>query len=387
MKKLLSFIILCLLVIIPTNASALSAKSVSVSGPSEVKQGEEFELSIDVSLDTLDPEGTIMFFATKIDIEYDTAALVITDANASNFETDAFADEKGNRFIYSSYDIKNIENISEETNCTNNILCNMFNTKLKFFAKESGNTTFNVKGITTYYMDLKGIVEDENSEIKKENIIESSKAITGNKTINIISTEPPKNIPVENKKNDNLQFTLPTLSLEDIEQKVKKETPKDTSGNNSLKSLSIDNYPIEFDTHKLKYNINVPEGINSVKVNAVADDNTAKIKVIGANDLAKNNYVITVEVTAQNGSKKSYVIATRGETEPKSEEVTTTEAKEEKTRDDEAIKEDQEKRKKINKKIISYVIIGVVTILLLVIANAIINKIRYRKLDKMLKKF
>jgi len=347
MKKLLSFIILCLLVIIPTNASALSAKSVSVSGPSEVKQGEEFELSIDVSLDTLDPEGTIMFFATKIDIEYDTAALVITDANASNFETDAFADEKGNRFIYSSYDIKNIENISEETNCTNNILCNMFNTKLKFFAKESGNTTFNVKGITTYYMDLKGIVEDENSEIKKENIIESSKAITGNKTINIISTEPPKNIPVENKKNDNLQFTLPTLSLEDIEQKVKKETPKDTSGNNSLKSLSIDNYPIEFDTHKLKYNINVPEGINSVKVNAVADDNTAKIKVIGANDLAKNNYVITVEVTAQNGSKKSYVIATRGETEPKSEEVTTTEAKEEKTRDDEAIKEDQEKRKKI----------------------------------------
>lgn len=387
MKKLLSFIILCLLVIIPTNASALSAKSVSVSGPSEVKQGEEFELSIDVSLDTLDPEGTIMFFATKIDIEYDTAALVITDANASNFETDAFADEKGNRFIYSSYDIKNIENISEETNCTNNILCNMFNTKLKFFAKESGNTTFNVKGITTYYMDLKGIVEDENSEIKKENIIESSKAITGNKTINIISTEPPKNIPVENKKNDNLQFTLPTLSLEDIEQKVKKETPKDTSGNNSLKSLSIDNYPIEFDTHKLKYNINVPEGINSVKVNAVADDNTAKIKVIGANDLAKNNYVITVEVTAQNGSKKSYVIATRGETEPKSEEVTTTEAKEEKTRDDEAIKEDQEKRKKINKKILSYVIIGVVTILLLVIANAIINKIRYRKLDKMLKKF
>lgn len=387
MKKLLSFIILCLLVIIPTNASALSAKSVSVSGPSEVKQGEEFELSIDVSLDTLDPEGTIMFFATKIDIEYDTAALVITDANASNFETDAFADEKGNRFIYSSYDIKNIENISEETNCTNNILCNMFNTKLKFFAKESGNTTFNVKGITTYYMDLKGIVEDENSEIKKENIIESSKAITGNKTINIISTEPPKNIPVENKKNDNLQFTLPTLSLEDIEQKVKKETPKDTSSNNSLKSLSIDNYPIEFDTHKLKYNINVPEGINSVKVNAVADDNTAKIKVIGANDLAKNNYVITVEVTAQNGSKKSYVIATRGETEPKSEEVTTTEAKEEKTRDDEAIKEDQEKRKKINKKIISYVIIGVVTILLLVIANAIINKIRYRKLDKMLKKF
>lgn len=387
MKKLLSFIIVCLLVILPTNASALSAKSVSVSGPSEVKQGEEFELSIDVSLDTLDPEGTIMFFATKIDIEYDTATLVITGANASNFETDAFEDEKGKRFIYSSYDIKNIDNISEETNCTNNILCNRFNTKLKFFAKGSGNTTFNVTGITAYYMDLKGIIEDENSEIKKEDIIESSKAITGSKTINIISTEPPKNIPIENKKNDNLQFTLPALSREDIEQKVKKETPKDTSSNNSLKSLSIDNYPIEFDTHKLKYNINVPEGVNSVKVNAVADDDTAKIKVIGANDLAKNNYVITVEVTAQNGSKKSYVITTRGETEPKSEEVTTTEAKEEKTRDDEAIKEDQEKRKKINKKLISYVIIGVVTILLLVIANAIINKIRYRKLDKMLKKF
>ena len=49
--------------------------------------------------------------------------------------------------------------------------------------------------------------------------------------------------------------------------------------------------------------------------------------------------------------------------------------------------EDKEKRDKINKKIISYAIIGVVIILLLVIANAIINKIRYRKMDKMLKKF
>lgn len=385
MKKLLSFIILCLLVVLPINASALSAKSVSVSGPAEVKQGDEFELSIDVSLDTLDPEGTIMFYATKIDIEYDTATLVITGANASNFETDAFIDEKGKRFILSYYNVTNIEDISEETNCTNNALCNRFNTKLKLFAEGSGNTTFHVVGITTYYMDLKGIIEDENSKITKEDIIESSKAITGSKTINIISTEPPKNIPIEKTQTNSSHIEIPLLPPPPA--KVKKETPKDTSGNNSLKSLSIDNYPIEFDTHKLKYNINVPDGVNSVKVNAVADDDTAKIKVIGANDLAKNNYVITVEVTAQNGSKKSYVIATRGETEPKSEEVTTTEAKEEKTRDDEVIKEDQEKRKKINKKIISYVIIGVVTILLLVIANAIINKIRYRKLDKMLKKF
>lgn len=380
MKKLLSIIIFCLLVVLPINASALSAKSVSVSGPSEVKQGEEFELSIDVSLDTLDPEGTIMFGVIRIDYQYDALMLIPTDAKATNFNT-TMHNDNGNHYIL-SYIEK--EDFPEQTNCTNNILCNKFNAKLKFFAKGSGSTIVNVISITTSFMDLKNATLDAsgNAVIPDDDYIIETKEIVGSTKVNLIPNGIPKDIPVENAETNS-----GSIELKHLPTNVKKETPKDTSGNNSLKSLSIDNYPIEFDTHKLKYNINVPEGVNSVKVNAVADDDTAKIKVIGANDLAKNNYVITVEVTAQNGSKKSYVIATRGETEPTTSAVTTTEAKEEKTRDDEAIKEDQEKRKKINKKIISYVIIGVITIILLVIANAIINKIRYRKLDKMLKKF
>ncbi len=110
------------------------------------------------------------------------------------------------------------------------------------------------------------------------------------------------------------------------------------------------------------------------------------INILEANTqfVAPNESVGKIE---SNVIKKPPVITTKKitPTTTTTSNVTTTESTT-KNNKEEIIKEDREKRKKINKKIITYVIIGLTIIILLTLANTIINKIRYRKLEKMLKK-
>ncbi len=110
------------------------------------------------------------------------------------------------------------------------------------------------------------------------------------------------------------------------------------------------------------------------------------INILEANTqfVAPNESVGKIE---SNVIKKTPVITTKKitSTTTTTSNETTTESTT-KNNKEEIIKEDREKRKKINKKIITYVIIGLTIIILLALANAIINKIRYRKLEKMLKK-
>lgn len=111
------------------------------------------------------------------------------------------------------------------------------------------------------------------------------------------------------------------------------------------------------------------------------------INILEANTqfVAPNESVGKIE---SNVIKKPPVITTKKitSTTTTTSNVTTTESTTKNNKEEEIIKEDREKRKKINKKIITYVIIGLTIIILLALANAIINKIRYHKLDKMLKK-
>ncbi len=111
------------------------------------------------------------------------------------------------------------------------------------------------------------------------------------------------------------------------------------------------------------------------------------INILEANTqfVAPNESVGKIE---SNVIKKPPVITTKKitSTTTTTSNVTTTESTTKNNKEEEIIKEDREKRKKINKKIITYVIIGLTIIILLALANTIINKIRYHKLDKMLKK-
>lgn len=90
---------------------------------------------------------------------------------------------------------------------------------------------------------------------------------------------------------------------------------KDAEGNlgalskdNSLKNLSIEGYDIKFNKDTLEYNIEVDNLIDSINVLATTSDKNATYEIINNQNLSVGNNVVKVNVTAENGDIKTYII-------------------------------------------------------------------------------
>lgn len=86
--------------------------------------------------------------------------------------------------------------------------------------------------------------------------------------------------------------------------------PYTASGNNNLSSLSISPGTLSpgFSAGTTSYSASVSNSTTSVAVSAKAADSKAKVAVWGNTGLSVGNNTITVQVTAENGSKKTYTI-------------------------------------------------------------------------------
>lgn len=86
--------------------------------------------------------------------------------------------------------------------------------------------------------------------------------------------------------------------------------PYTASGNNNLSSLSISPGTLSpgFSAGTTSYSASVSNSTTSVAVSAKAADGKAKVAVWGNTGLSVGNNTITVQVTAENGSKKTYTI-------------------------------------------------------------------------------
>ena len=119
-------------------------------------------------------------------------------------------------------------------------------------------------------------------------------------------------------------------------------------------SLEIDDYPFDFQKDKLEYSVQIDNYRQSLDIKAVTEDFRAKYKIEGNENLKDK---VTVTVTAEDGSKKIYVIH---------------------------IKKVESKLVKNIKKYSIYVGIGIIIILILCLIG---SKISNRKLNKMIKKW
>ena len=85
----------------------------------------------------------------------------------------------------------------------------------------------------------------------------------------------------------------------------------DRSSNNNLSSLKVNGGELKpgFSKGTTSYTLEVPYSISSLSVTAKAEDSKAKVTVNGNNNLvAEETTPVTITVTAENGSKKTYTI-------------------------------------------------------------------------------
>lgn len=80
------------------------------------------------------------------------------------------------------------------------------------------------------------------------------------------------------------------------------------SVNNDLKSLVVEGYDLIFDKDKLTYTVIVDNVVTAVNITAQAADEKAKVTGTGTKSLKIYSNIINIDVTAENLTKKTYMI-------------------------------------------------------------------------------
>ena len=109
---------------------------------------------------------------------------------------------------------------------------------------------------------------------------------------------------------DNTVITLPVVAENgDIKYytiNVVKVYPKST--NNYLSKLEIEGYEIDFNKDILEYSINVSYDVETLDITAVAEDSSSRVNIYGNNEFKEGENTVTVIVTAEDGSERTYTI-------------------------------------------------------------------------------
>ena len=83
---------------------------------------------------------------------------------------------------------------------------------------------------------------------------------------------------------------------------------KTYSSDNTLKSLSVEGYDIEFSKDKLEYKLELDQDVESINIKATSNDENATVKGAGEIKLTDGINNIKIIVAAENGNEKVYTI-------------------------------------------------------------------------------
>lgn len=90
------------------------------------------------------------------------------------------------------------------------------------------------------------------------------------------------------------------------------------SSDNTLKSLTVSNatLSVAFDPNTVSYSTTVPFSVSKLDVKAEANDSKAQVSVSSPSLTVGSNNAVTVTVTAENGTKKTYTIKVTRQQDP-----------------------------------------------------------------------
>ena len=159
------------------------------------------------------------------------------------------------------------------------------------FNKDTTNYSVKV-GSDVTSINVSATAEDSGAKISGT----GSKSLNyGDNKINVVVTAP---------SGDKKTYTI-TVTREDNRSK-----------NNNLSSIKLSTGTLSpsFSSGRTTYNVSVPFEVSSINVTATAEDNKAKVSISGGSSLKAGKVTnVTIKVTAENGSVKTYIVkVTRG---------------------------------------------------------------------------
>ena len=146
-----------------------------------------------------------------------------------------------------------------------------------FKAKSSGEASFNISSLSIIDWDNLKEMDINGSTSTTINVVNPSKPSSGGSSNNGGSG---------NQTNNDYKY----------------------SDDNSLSSLNIEGFDINFDSSVTEYSISVPNDTKKVSVGATANDGKASVSGIGDYDVKEGSNKIEIAVTAENGDVRTYTI-------------------------------------------------------------------------------
>lgn len=213
---------------------------------------------------------------------------------------------KSNNANLKSLEIKVAEKIkSEDKTITTTKTTTNSNTKTTTTKKASESTT-EVIELVRYTPEFKATVYEYtatvSSDVKKVTINATMEDTKANMVIS-------DNASKELKAGENNKITI-TVTAEDGSKKayvinIKREALKSDA---TLKGLTIEeDEDFDFESDKYSYRVNVARKVNILTIGYELSDNTSTIKITG-NENLKNGSKVKILVTAQDGTKKEYIL-------------------------------------------------------------------------------
>ena len=369
MKKIkYLFVLILTVLIIPFNTKATSASidDIVIEGMDTVSVGTSFSQAFKINFSnikkgTLD---TLGIWTVAFELDYDEDVFIVEDIydNGKVWKSNIYKD--GNKkYVISQYN-NSVFNVDA---CVDKVLyCADYLISIKFYVKDTDKKTSEIKMKNTGAIAYQ-VLGGNNPEYNADDMIELEYSHDISKTLTITKPEnveikEPNNI-ISNNKPAKKKTTVPSSKKTSSKTTNNKtNTQKKKSDNNNLKDLGISGYSINFAKDITTYNISIKEDINSLKIKALPEDEKATVKIVGDDDLKLNDNKVTIDVKAENGNTKSYIIEVQKET------INNTK------NDDKGFKLTEKQM------MIGGIVIG--AILLIVVIVFVIIRIRDRKMEK-----
>lgn len=165
---------------------------------------------------------------------------------------------------------------------------------ITFRAKQVGTTDVGINNIVVG--DTKAIVHSANANVKHINIVNQSNE--NDNTSSSDGDKVDKNNGNKNNSNNNSSGNKTTSNY------------KTKSSDNDLESLTINNAKISpaFQKSITTYNVTVPNEVSKLVIDYKKSDEKATVSIVGNENLSVGNNVVKIIVTAEDGSKKTYVL-------------------------------------------------------------------------------
>ena len=350
MKFFRVFILFMLLFLIGSNCVFAEERINIISNKEQVETGEEFEIKVNLN--------SIPIASFTLEIFWDNAKLEAVNLpensnmvdniirytwvsedgkNSENIESNSFAFkalENGNTSIVVTGEFYNEagEEVVVENNLIEIAIGNEGNNAEEMLLNEENITEENVADnnskLKIMRLEYEGIIPEFNSDTLEYYITVDS-AITGTE-VTAIPQNQNANVTVTGNTNwvNGLNTIIITVESKDKTTKtdykiyVTKTDNKETA-NADLETLAIKEGMLspEYYSNITKYTVEVPNDITNLTILAIPQKETARVEIIGNENLKEGDNKVEIIVTAENGitTKKFEILAHRRNAEEETE--------------------------------------------------------------------